>query len=54
MQLAARAGCSLGTIGVGERLGFLTPRMALRLARVLKVGPEELIPSSSPESGTSP
>lgn len=42
VELAAKAGCSLTTVSLAERLGFLTSAMAQRFAAALQVRPEDL------------
>lgn len=42
VSLAVRAGCSLSTVSLVERGGFLSPDMAARLARALAVPADDL------------
>lgn len=42
LQLAVKAGCSIQTISLGERTGFLSAGSAARLAAALGVPVEEL------------
>ncbi len=44
MALAVRANCSIQTISLAERSGYLTPAAAQKLAPVLRVEPAELRP----------
>lgn len=44
LQLAARAGCSIQTISLAERSGYLTPAAAAKLAAALGVEVSELRP----------
>ena len=44
VALAARAGCSVNTVSLAERGGFLTEHMAQRFAAVLSVSPDVLRP----------
>lgn len=50
MALAARAGCSLNTVSLAERGGFLTEKMARRFAAVLGCQPDVLL-HQSPQDG---
>ena len=48
VQLAARTGCSLTTVSVAERTGFLSDSMALRFATALNLPLGVLKPGSAP------
>jgi len=52
VALAAKAGCSIGTVSLAERGGFLTQEMARRFAAVLGCDPGELLTPGSPTSTT--
>ncbi len=44
LQLAARAGVSVTTVSLAERFGALSSSVAAKLAPILGVEPEELLP----------
>lgn len=44
IELAVRSDVALQTLGLAERVGFVTPTTATKLAGVLGVRPAELLP----------
>lgn len=58
VALAARAGCSLNTISLAERGGFLSSAMAEKVAHALGLSPADIRPgldaSRSPSGGVRP
>lgn len=51
VQLAARADLALQTIGLAERMGYVTRRTAERVAAVLGCDVEDLLPERQGEGG---
>ncbi len=49
VQLAVRVGCSLTTVSLAERCGYLSRQMARRFADALDCRPEDLLPTGDQE-----